>query len=308
MGFELSWWNTWLTFHSWTVSVEILIPRLRNILSHLTAFLGLAEDIDVARTIDVDGIMYPSSNPLEPGVVEEYTATVHSARKLIRKLEFDKQAVYDDGSSMWAYAQAAFADAEVDALAQLSDFKRHDGQTPAQLITHTSALLKSSIGDTMDGYVSLLSVAKNQEDAHKRGVRGSIGLRVGQPKETDTGDIMPLSAVDSNISISDLMMDQGGGPEDVVDVGFALGRGKGKAPQYHNVVQLGQPATKNGVPSGSHHQRIPSTGTAAPTYRENETDGDGTSTIRQSTDMPPPSYHHRDESDEEDEDELNCAF
>ncbi|KAG8908432.1 hypothetical protein FRB99_006637 [Tulasnella sp. 403] len=318
------------------LSVEALVPRIRHIVSYLSAFLSSMEDIDVARSIDVDGIIYPSPHPVDPALVEEYNGLVQQARYLIRKLEADKQAVYDHGSSLWTDFQAGFADhtaATDGGNAGLHLNYTNDRTSLGTFIRSQAGALRSAIFDTADCYEALFEVSRKQADAYRHGVRGSIGLRDGQISPAQRHrmsivgqhglDDVPHTATDPHLSPNlDLNLgDSLDDDEDVVDVGFALGRSKAKtqpapAPQ---AVQLQAPIPptsrsvspsksgpwpSNGGPSKGSRAHTPalSVSTAAPTYREVETDRDGASTIRQSTDVPPPNY----EDDEDDEDfDLN---
>lgn len=305
--------------------MEILIPRLRHVLSHLSAFLAIAEDIDVARTVDVDGIIYPSPHPLDPVLVDTYNSLVQAARKLMRKLECDKQAVFDEGSNVWSLGQAVFVDrTALDSLtlAKLRLEFLWAWDNPAEGLKVTVDVLKSAMVDTVDDYQKLYEVAQKQEDAHRHGIRASIGLRDGQISPANRhrlsmagprhggGDHLPSAdeiAANLDFNLDDVIDED----EDVVDVGFALGgRSKTKpsaAAQYGNAGQLQapvdstgravSPAKGRGPSLDIRHPSNASVSSATATYWERETDGDGTSTIRPSVDGRHP--------EEEDEDDLD---
>ncbi|KAG9040494.1 hypothetical protein FS837_000552 [Tulasnella sp. UAMH 9824] len=308
-----------------SISVEILIPRLRHVLSHLSAFLAIAEDIDVARTVDVDGIIYPSPHPPDPVLVDTYNSLVQAARKLMRKLECDKQAVFDEGSNVWSLGQAIFVDrTALDSLtlAKLRLEFLWAWDNPAEGLKVTVDVLKSAMVDTVDDYQKLYEVAQKQEDAHRHGIRASIGLRDGQispanrhrlsmagPRHGGDHHLPSADEIAANLDFNlDDVIDE---DEDVVDVGFALGgRSKTKpsaATQYANAGQLQapvdstgravSPAKGRGPSLDIRHPSNASVSSATATYWERETDGDGTSTIRPSVDGRHP--------EEEDEDDLD---
>ena len=66
----------------------------------------MVEDIDIARTIDVDGFQPGEQQYGAPDLVAEYAEQVELARNLVRKFEASKQTIYDDGACIWTAAQA----------------------------------------------------------------------------------------------------------------------------------------------------------------------------------------------------------
>ncbi|KAG9019883.1 hypothetical protein FRB90_000013 [Tulasnella sp. 427] len=304
-----------------SITVEVVIPRLRHVLSHLSAFLAIAEDIDVARTVDVDGIIYSSP---EPALADTYNGLVQTARKLMRKLECDKQAIYDEGSNVWSLGQAIFVErTAMDAVTlvklRLEFLKTWDN--PADGLKCTAEVLTSAMVDTVDDYQKLYEVAQKQEDAHRHGIRASIGHRDGQTSPVnrhrlslaagprhDRNLIQSADEITANLDFNlDDVIDE---DEDVVDVSFALGNQSKTKPsaaaQYAHAGQLhapidpstgraASPARGRGPSLDIRHRQSGSISTATATAWERETDGDGTSTIRPSMDG-----RHVEEDDEDD--------
>lgn len=263
-----------------------LIPRIRLVLAHTSAFLSLAEDTDIARTIDVDGFRAESMTAqAETGLAQAYSSLVDQARVLVRKLETAKQAIYDDASAIWTAAQACFAedftvsesgtdltakqlkpilgDPSLTAEPIIRQSTRASPKDPG-LDVETSALgfenflsvipagvtsLRSALLETVESLGALANIGIQQEEAAKRGIRGSIGLRDGQMMSWASGDHSLQNGhghyTDVNAAIEHLTMDgahdqmlnlsledEGYEDEDgdeMVDVSFALGRKKPSA-------------------------------------------------------------------------------
>lgn len=323
------------------------------------SFLAVAEDIDIARNVDVDGDRIEQlSNQADAGAVDAYAAQVQLAKTLIRKLEVDKQAIYDDGAYLWNCAQSAFADflSSPPKLLKgvgLALSRRWENHT--QRLHAVALSLKSAILDTLEGFQALHEVSAKQDEAvHQKGIRGSIGLRDGQmtiaqrkhmsappgfglksplsPESADSEDL------DEDQMESHLNMGLGGVDEEaseddeLVDVGFALGKGKARAvKQQHQLAAAGttvvlqtpqpnqrpaqqkagqwlalEPQSGAGRSGTTHSTHSASSSTAVATLGESEKDGtDGASTIRQSADDI--TLAEEDEDDEDDED-YACEF
>lgn len=305
------------------------------------AFLAVAEDIDVARDLDVDGVRIEQlSNQADTSAVEAYAAQVKQAKNLVRKLEADKQAVYDDGTHLWNSTQAAFADLTTYPKGLGLSLSRR-WESHRQRMHAITLALKNAILDTLDGFTTLLEIAQQQQEAvNKKGIRGSIGLRDGQMSVSKRRHLSApagfgpkgrslISPADSEQMESHLNLALGGVDEEeedededdddeddeMVDVGFALAKGKARPSNMQptsTVVLQAQPAPprdsghKGGhwlaldpLSSGSQssYGDAASSSHAGSTLAESEKDGDGTSTIRQSTDGTL--------AEEEDEDDLD---
>ena len=315
----------------------------------MSAFLALAEDTDVARNLDVDGLRKELSAQvqLESSLAEEYGKQVDLARRLVRKLEVDKQAVYDDGSSLWTAVQAAFSTETSQIFSPPDGWSSHlspHGYVDVMYAAVNS--LRTSLAGTLETFEALVEVGRNQEEGAKRGVRGSIGLRDGQSlviqqqnhrllnhigeEETQTTTLPRLNAhmlssyeLESQMASLDLSMmsdsdgeadgeDGGDGEDEMVDVGFALGTTKKskRLLQHQASPPQVQPSSRMGDANArfiSHHRLLSVAASST------EVGDDGTMSIadsKTSTIRPESSVDMRKEYvvDEEEEDDDDDDF
>ncbi|KAG8862412.1 hypothetical protein FRB96_001482 [Tulasnella sp. 330] len=302
--------------------MEHVIPRIRHILANVTAFLSLAEDIDVARNLDIDGVRLEQlTNQADSGAVEAYSAHVQLAKTLIRKLEADKQAVYDVGSHLWNCAQSAFADfvsCSPKLLKGVGIALSRRWEDHSQRLNAVALSLRSAILDTLDGYQALHAVVSMQEAAINKSTRAETISGMGPTKvpavmrrhmSAPPGFgtkilFSPAESIDSHLNMlggvnEDEEEEEDDGEyddedDDIVGMGFALGKGKARQPSPSTTVLLQPPhpinrgASSTPIKGGKWLALEPVTGPPTSVIMESPAsatlDGDGASTIRQSID------------------------
>src|SRR5258708_9993923 len=109
-------------------------------------FLALAEDIDVAGYVDVEGF---------ENVPETYLQDVQRGRELVRTFETARQALYDDSSVVLMASQAI----HVSLFGQ-------GGQGPAEVVHAAVPALRENLGTLMETLELLLDVAQRQGEVH----------------------------------------------------------------------------------------------------------------------------------------------
>ena len=122
----------------------ILAGRLA--IAQLSEFLALAEDIDVAGYVDVEGF---------ENVPETYLQDVQRARELIRTFETARQALYDDSSVVLMASQAI----HVSLFGQ-------GGQGPPDVVHAAIPALRENLGTLMETLELLLDIAQSQGEVH----------------------------------------------------------------------------------------------------------------------------------------------
>ena len=122
----------------------ILSGRLA--IAQLSEFLALAEDIDVAGYVDVEGF---------ENVPETYIQDVQRARELIRMFETARQALYDDSSVVLMASQAI----HVSLFGQ-------GGQGPPEIVHTAIPALRENLGTLMETLELLLDIAQSQGEVH----------------------------------------------------------------------------------------------------------------------------------------------
>ncbi|KAG9035607.1 hypothetical protein FRB95_011013 [Tulasnella sp. JGI-2019a] len=300
-------------------TVEQVIPRVRHILANVHAFLSVAEDVDIARNVDIDGARIEQlTNQADPAIVEAYSAQVQLAKTLIRKLEADKQTVYDDATHLWHCTQSAFADfisCPPKLLRGVGMSLSRRWEDHIQRLNAVALNLKNAILDTLDGYQALYVVGTEQAEGVNRHnatntgtqktsnvIRRHIsappgfGLKPGfSPADsTDSHLNMTLGGVDEDDDDDDDDEEYEDEDDDIVGMGFALGKGKSRPPPPTATVLL-QPPTPGyrgdavaPMKGGKWLALEPLSGSPSSAMMESPTsvskDGDGASTIRQSVD------------------------
>jgi son of sevenless-like protein len=149
----------------------ILAGRLA--VAQLAEFLALAEDIDVAGYVDVEGG--------HPHTSDAYERDVHRARELVRTLETARQALYDDASVVLMASQAV----HVSLFAQGDRMGRGGGGGggPPDVVHAAIPALRENLGTSMETLESLLDIAQGQGEVlaarHHSSQLGHGGVGVG---------------------------------------------------------------------------------------------------------------------------------
>ncbi|KAH9980235.1 ras guanine nucleotide exchange factor domain-containing protein [Lactifluus volemus] len=161
----------------------------QNAIASLQEVLSFFADINLARTVDVDGI----NREAQPG--DAYLQSVHKARALVRTVEAYLQSLHDDGASL---------------LLAIT--------TPASLQTAPPSE-RNNVVQAFQTLEALLSVGQEQAAKGPNEYRGSIEWRMSRILNGDSNLGRTLKELQG--ASEDESYDEG---EDVVDMEHALGR------------------------------------------------------------------------------------
>jgi son of sevenless-like protein len=156
-------------------------------------------DINLARTVDVDGINREGQSG------DVYLQSVHKARTLVRTVEAHLQSLYDDGSSL-LLAITAPASLRIDRIGFSSESVRS-----------LAASLKNNVVQAFQTLEALLGVGQEQAVKDPSDYRGSIEWRMSRILTIDSN----LGRTLKELASEDDSYDES---EDVVDMEHALGR------------------------------------------------------------------------------------
>lgn len=176
----------------------------QSVIAWLHSVLSFIADINLARTVDVDGI----NREGQPG--DAYLQSVHKARALVRTVEAHLQSLYDDGASL--------------LLAVTTPASQTESMSPpSERVRSLTALLKNNVAQAFQTLETLLSLGQDQAAKGPSDYRGSIEWRMSR-----------ILNIDSNLgrTLKELAIDHDSydESEDVVDLEHALGRRPGPRP------------------------------------------------------------------------------
>ncbi|KAI0250783.1 ras guanine nucleotide exchange factor domain-containing protein [Lactifluus subvellereus] len=177
----------------------------QSAIAWLHSVLSFIADVNLARTVDVDGI----NREGQPG--DAYLQSVHKARALVRTVEAHLQSLYDDGASLLL------------AVTTPASLRTEPISPPSERIRSLTASLKNNVVQAFQTLEALLSIGQDQAAKGPSDYRGSIEWRMSR-----------IINIDSNLgrTLKELALDHDSydESEDVVDLEHALGRRPGPRP------------------------------------------------------------------------------
>ncbi|KAI9443246.1 ras GEF [Lactarius indigo] len=172
---------------------QIAIAWLHSVLSSFA-------DVNLARTVDVDGINREGHSG------DAYLQSVHKARALVRAVEAYLQSLYDDGASLLL------------AITTPSSFWTGPLSPPSERVRSLSVSIKNNVAQTFQSLEALLSVGQEQAANGPSDYRGSIEWRMSRILTSDSN----LGRTLKELAVEDDSYDEEG--EDLVDIEHAFGR------------------------------------------------------------------------------------
>ena len=162
--------------------------------------LSFFADINLARTVDVDGIGREGHSG------DVYLQSVHKARTLARAFEAHLQSLFDDGASV--------------LLAITTPASLQNGPTnfPSERVRSLVASLKINVAQAFQTLEALLTVGQEQVAKGPSDHRGSIEWRMSRIVNIDCN----LERTLKELASEDESYDEGG--EDLVDMEHAFAR------------------------------------------------------------------------------------
>lgn len=133
------------------------------------ATLELANNIDIARHVDVDGVSVSSGQYLPHG---PYAEMVENARLLMRTLEAALQSLYDDGSTLLVAVQT---------LGQ--PYSTEDDRAVRDYIDALLVAIIANANVSVQSLESLLVVGYDQANSSQQDYRSSIDWRLSRPPD-----------------------------------------------------------------------------------------------------------------------------
>jgi son of sevenless len=171
---------------------------IQNAIASLQEVLSFFADINLARTVDVDGI----NREAHPG--DAYLQSVHKARALVRTVEAYLQSLHDDGASL---------------LLTITTPASLQTAPPSERVRSLTASIKNNVVQAFQTLEALLSVGQEQAAKGPNDYRGSIEWRMSRILNSDSNLGRTLKELQG--ASEDESYDEG---EDVVDMEHALGR------------------------------------------------------------------------------------
>lgn len=175
-------------------------PLGQSAVAWLHSALSFFADINLARTVDVDGI------GREGHLGDVYLQSVHKARTLARTFEAHLQSLFDDGSSV--------------LLAITTPASLQSGPTsfPSERVRSLVASLKINVAQAFQTLEALLSVGQEQVAKGPSDHRGSIEWRMSRIVNIDSN----LERTLKELASEDESYDEGG--EELVNMEHAFAR------------------------------------------------------------------------------------
>lgn len=161
--------------------------------------LLLFADVNLARTVDIDGINR------EGHATDAYLQSVHKARALVRAVEAYLQSLHDDGASLLL------------VITTPSPFWTGPSSPPSERVRSLTASIKNNVAQTFQTLEVLLSVGQEQAANGPSDYRGSIEWRMSRILTSDSN----LGRTLKELASEDESYDEG---EDFVDMEHAFGR------------------------------------------------------------------------------------
>jgi son of sevenless len=184
-------------------SMYLAAPEVHTLGQSAVAWLHSAlsffADINLARTVDVDGINR------EGHTGDAYLQSVHKARTLVRTVEAHLQSLNDDGGSLLL------------AITTPASQRTSSTNTLSERIRSLVASLKNNVVQAFQTLEALLAVGQEQAAKGPSDYRGSIEWRMSRILNVDSN----LGRTLQELASEDDSYEEG---EDLVDMEHALGR------------------------------------------------------------------------------------
>jgi son of sevenless len=171
----------------------------QNAVAWLHSVLSFFADINLARTVDVDGINR------EGHLGDVYLQSVHKARTLVRTVEAHLQSLNDDGGSLLL------------AITTPASQRTSPSNISSERVRSLVASLKNNVVQAFQTLEALLAVGQEQAAKGPSDYRGSIEWRMSRILTVDSN----LGRTLQELASEDDSYDEG---EDLVDMEHAFGR------------------------------------------------------------------------------------
>lgn len=185
-------WNTYLAASEVHTLGQSAVAWLHSVLSFFA-------DINLARTVDVDGIIR------EAHVGDAYLQSVHKARTLVRTVEAHLQSLSDDGASLLL------------AITMPVSQRTSPLSICSERVRTLAASLKNNVVQAFQTLEALLAIGQEQAAKGPSDFRGSIEWRMSRIINVDSN----LGRTLQELASEDDSYDEG---EDLVDMEHAFGR------------------------------------------------------------------------------------
>jgi len=191
---------TCIAFHE---NMYLAAPEVHTLgqsaIAWLHSVLAFFADINLARTVDVDGINREGHSG------DSYLQSVHKARTLVRTVEAHLQSLNDDGASLLL------------AITMPASQRASPMTISSERIRSLAASLKNNVVQTFQTLEALLAVGQEQAAKGPSDYRGSIEWRMSRILNVDSN----LGRTLQELASEDDSYDEG---EDLVDMEHAFGR------------------------------------------------------------------------------------
>ena len=190
-----------MSFHkTCALPASTIHPLGQSAVAWLHWVLSFFADINLARTVDVDGIGREGPSG------DVYLQSVHKARTLARTFEAQLQSLFDDGSSV------------ILAITTPASLQSSPTSFPSERMRSLVASLKINVAQTFQTLEALLVVGQEQVAKGPSDHRGSIEWRMSRIVNIDSN----LERTLKELASEDESYDEGG--EDFVDMEHAFAR------------------------------------------------------------------------------------
>jgi len=191
-----------LTFHKKTCALpaSAIHPLSQNGVAWLHSVLSFFADINLARTVDIDGIGREGQSG------DVYLQSVHKARTLARTFEAHLQSLFDDGISVLL------------AISIPASLQTGPTSFPSERVRSLVASLKINVAQAFQTLEALLAVGQEQVARGPSDHRGSIEWRMSRIVNIDSS----LERTLKELASEDESYDEGG--EELVNMEHAFAR------------------------------------------------------------------------------------
>lgn len=182
------------------IPASTIHPLGQSAVAWLQSVLLFFADINLARTVDVDGIGREGHSG------DVYLQSVHKARTLARTFEAQLQSLFDDGSSVLL------------AITTPASLQSSPTSFPSERVRSLVASLKINVAQAFQTLEALVAVGNEQVAKGPSDYRGSIEWRMSRIVNIDSN----LERTLKELASEDESYDEGG--EELVDMEHAFAR------------------------------------------------------------------------------------
>jgi len=182
------------------LSAATIHPLAHSAVAWLHSVLLFFADINLARTVDIDGIGREGQSG------DVYIQSVHKARALARAFEAHLQSLFDDGASVFL------------SIITPASLQTSPTSFPSERVRSLVASLKINVAQAFQTLEALLVVGQEQVASGPSDHRGSIEWRMSRIVNIDSN----LERTLKELASEDESYDEGG--EELVDIEHAFAR------------------------------------------------------------------------------------